>query len=57
MADVIGMAGLEELETYISRRNYTTAQYISTWPLLDLFLEAEKRPGAQMKNGDGNRKG
>ena len=57
MADVIRMAGLEELETYISRRNYTTAQYISTWPLLDLFLEAEKRPGAQMKNGDGNRKG
>ena len=38
------MVGLEEMETYISRRQNTSAQYISTRPILDLCLEAERRP-------------
>ena len=39
-------SGLEEMETYISRRNNTVAKFIATRPILDLFLEAERRPGS-----------
>ena len=31
--------GLEEIETYISRRQNTVSQYIGTRPIFDLFLE------------------
>ena len=39
------LAGLEELEIYISSRFNTVDQYIATRPILDLCLEAEKRLG------------
>ena len=39
------MAGLEELDKYISRRQNMVAQYISTCPIMDIFLEADKFPG------------
>ena len=33
--------GLQEVETYVSRRQNTVAQYIATWPMMELCL-AEK---------------
>ena len=41
-------AGLEEVETYITRRQNTVAQYIATQPILELCEEAERRPGARV---------
>ena len=38
-------AGLETMETYIYRHQNTVAQYIPARPILDLCLEAERRPG------------
>ena len=40
-------AGLDETETYISRRQNTVAQYINTCPILDLCLYVERRPGSR----------
>ena len=39
-------AGLEEVETYILRRQNTIYQYIANHLLLKLCLTAERRPGA-----------
>ena len=33
--------GLEEVETYVFCSQSTISQYITTSPILDLFLEAE----------------
>ena len=33
-------AGLEELNTYIARRQNKVARYIATWPIMELYLEA-----------------
>ena len=41
-------AGLEEVETYITQRQNTVAQYIATQPILELCEEAERRPGARV---------
>ena len=38
-------AGLQEVETYVSRRQNTLAQYITTRPIMDLFLAAKQRRG------------
>ena len=43
-------AGLEEMETYIYRRHNTVAHFITTTHIIDLFLETERRPGAQVEN-------
>ena len=37
-------AGLQEVETYVSCRQNTVAQYIATRPIMDLFLVAKRRP-------------
>ena len=42
-------AGLEELDTYISWRHNMVYLYIATRPIMDLFLEAEKRLGARVE--------
>ena len=41
-------AGLQEMETYVSRRQNTVAQYIATMPIMDLCLTAEQRPGPRV---------
>ena len=40
LTDAMREVMLEELETYISRRQNTVAQYITTWTILDLCLGA-----------------
>ena len=42
-------AGFQEVETYLSRRQNTMAQYILTMPIMDLFLAAKQRPGPRVK--------
>ena len=39
---------LEEMDTYISRRQNTVMEQIATWPIFDLCLEAEQRTGSQV---------
>ena len=39
-------AGLEEVETYVLRRQNIIAQYIVTCSVLELCLEVERSPGA-----------
>ena len=41
-------AGLQEVETYVSRRQNTVAQYISTRPITDLCLAENWRPGPRV---------
>ena len=36
---------LEEAKTYVLRRQRTITQYIATHPILELYMEAERRPG------------
>ena len=36
--------GLQEVETYISRRQNTMSQYIVTRPIMDLCMAAERSP-------------
>ena len=43
------MAVLEELETYIIRRQNKLARYITTWTILDLCQETEKHQGPKVK--------
>ena len=41
-------AGLKEVETYVSCRQNTVAQFIVTRPIMDLCLETEWRPGPRV---------
>ena len=41
-------AGLQELETYISRRKNTVEKFIEVRTIMDLGLEAERRPGSRV---------
>ena len=41
-------AGLTDIRTSILRRHNTVAQYISTRPLLDLYVGARAREGAKV---------
>ena len=41
-------ASIKEINTYVSRRNNTVAQYIYTRPILELCLEVERRPGSRV---------
>ena len=40
--------GMQEVETYVSCRQNTGAQFIATRPIMDLCLEAERRPGTRV---------
>ena len=40
--------GLEEMETYISRRQNIFTQYIANRHIVYLCLEAERRPGLRV---------
>ena len=39
---------LEEVETYVLRRQNTISQYIANHPILELFLEADRGLGVQV---------
>ena len=41
-------AGLQEVETYVSRRHNKAAQFIMTIPIMDLCLAAERSPGSRV---------
>ena len=40
--------GMEQVEMYVLRFQNTAAHYIPTWAILELYLAAEKSPGAQV---------
>ena len=40
--------GFQELETYVSCRQNTVAQYNATRPIMDMFLVAKRRPGTRV---------
>ena len=40
LEDVMVEAGLQEVDTYVSRRQNTVSQFIATRPIMDLSLEA-----------------
>ena len=44
----IAALGLEEVKTYVLRCHNTIAQYIETFPKLELCLEAEQQKGARV---------
>ena len=41
-------AGLQEVETYVSRSQNKVAQYIATKPITELYLAAKRRPGTRV---------
>ena len=41
-------SGLDEIGTYITRRQNMVAQYITTRPILDLYERSAWRPGARV---------
>ena len=43
-----GEAGMEEVETYVLRLQNTVSQYITTQSILEIYMVAEKWPGAQV---------
>ena len=46
--DAMAEAGLQEVETYVSRCHNTVAQYILTRPIIDLYLAAKRRMGPRV---------
>ena len=42
-------AGFHKVNTYVCRCQNTVAQYIATRPIMDLFMEAKRRPGPRVK--------
>ena len=48
LEEAIQAVGLKEMETYISSGQNTVAQYFTKRPILDLFLEVERRPVLQV---------
>ena len=49
IAEALREAGLKELELYIRRRNNMVVQFIAIRPIMDLCLEAERRPGVRVQ--------
>ena len=48
LTEVMEETGLEEAETYVTRRQNTVAQYIEIQPITDLCLEMERCRGARV---------
>ena len=48
MEDAMVEAGLQEVETYISHRQNTAAQFIAASPIMYLYLEEERGPGKRL---------
>ena len=49
-AEAVEEAGLQEVGTYVSRRQNTVKQFIATRPIIDLCLAEERRPGSRVSN-------
>ena len=50
-------AGLQEVETYVSRGCNTVTQFIVTRPIVELCLTAERRPGSRVDKQWGEQEG
>ena len=50
LEDAMAEAGLQEVETYVSRCQNIAAQFIAISTIIDLCLAAERRPGPQVSN-------
>ena len=50
MEDEMTEAVVQEVETYVSRLQNTVAQCITTRPIMDLCMVAERRPGPRISN-------
>ena len=48
LEEAMAEAGLQEVETYISRLQNTVTQYIVTRLIMDLFLAAKRMPGPRV---------
>ena len=48
-ADLIKEVGLKYLQVYIRRIHNTLAQFFNDLPIMNLFLELERRPGYRFK--------
>ena len=48
LAKMMTEAGLQDMETYLSRQQNTVAQYIATRPIVELRLAAEICPGTRV---------
>ena len=48
LEDAMAEAVLQEVETYVSRRQNTVAQFIVTRPIMHLCLSVERRPGPRV---------
>ena len=49
LEDAMAEAGLQEVETYVSRRQNTLSQYIATRPIMDLCLAVKRRLGPRVE--------
>ena len=49
LEEAMAEAGLQEVDTYISRHQNTMAQYIASRPIMDLCLAAKQRPGPRVE--------
>ena len=50
LEEVMAEALLKEVDTYISHRHNTVAQFIAARNIMELFLAAERRPGSWVAN-------
>ena len=48
LEDAMTEAGFQDVDTYVSRRHNTVAQFIATRPIMDLCLAADQRPGPRV---------
>ena len=48
LEDAITEARLQEVKTYVSRRENTVTHFISPRPIMDLCMPEERRPGSMM---------
>ena len=48
--DAMVESGLQEVETYVSRRQNTITHFIATRTIVELCLEMERRTGSRVLN-------
>ena len=48
LEEAMAEEGLQEVETYIYRHQNIVTQFIANRPIIDLFLEVERRPGPRV---------
>ena len=50
LEDVMAEVGLQDVDTYVSRRHNTVAQFTTTRPIMDLCMAEERGPGPRVSN-------